>query len=61
MTDFGDFDQDDALEELPDLSDEEWEQVTELQKRFDEVLQIADDWERKKAAKTLVREMNGAE
>lgn len=59
MSEFGDLEEDDVLEELPDLSPEEWAKVEELQEKINEVASIDDDWDRKVAAKALVRELNG--
>lgn len=59
MSEFGDLEEDDVLEDFPDLSPEEWERVAELQEKINEVDAIEDDWDRKVAAKALVRELNG--
>ena len=59
MSEFGDFDDDDALDDILELTDEEWEKVALLQERINEIHTIDDDWDRKVAAKALVRELNG--
>lgn len=58
--DFGDFTEEDAIDEgdIP-LEAIDWDAVVRLQRRMDEVTVIPDPTERKNAAKALVRELNG--
>jgi hypothetical protein len=57
--DFGDFEDDDAFDDGDVFSNVDWDSVSKLQARYDEINVIADPEERKLAAKALVREMNG--
>jgi hypothetical protein len=57
--DFGDFDEQDTMDDGDVFSDVDWDSVTKLQAKYDEVNVIVDPEERKLAAKALVRELNG--
>lgn len=57
-TPFGDFDEDDVIEDFPELTEEQWEQVASLQNEIDSINEISDDAERKLAVKELVQRMN---
>ena len=56
---FGDFDEDDVIDdEFPD-GPIDWASVIRLQERYDAIAVLPDPAERKIAAKTLIRELNG--
>ena len=59
MSEFGDLEDDDAYAEDEDQSEIDWDQVALLQEVVDEISMIEDDWDRKVAAKALVRKLNG--
>ena len=56
---FGDFDELDAMDDGDVFSEVDWDSVTKLQARYDEVNVIPDPTERKIAVKALMRELNG--
>lgn len=57
--DFGDFDDDDVVDDdMPD-GPIDWASVIRLQERYDAIAVLPDPHERKLAAKALVRELNG--
>jgi len=56
---FGDFDDEDAMDDGDVFSEVDWDSVTKLQARYDEVNVIPDPTERKIAVKALMRELNG--
>jgi hypothetical protein len=57
--DFGDFDDDDVVDESDPMAEVNWDAVTKLQARYDEIAVLPTAQERKIAAKALVRELNG--
>lgn len=58
---FGDFDENDALEEPQELTEEQIGLLFKLKDDVDSVLGIDDSTKRKHAAKALVRQLNGEE
>lgn len=58
---FGDFDDEDALDDQVNFENVDWDKVIYLKERYNEIEGIADIQERKNAAKALVRELNGEE
>ena len=57
--DFGDFDDDDAMEDKLDLETVDWDAVKRLQERYDAIAVEPDPANRKLMAKQLVAELNG--
>lgn len=59
-SEFGDFDDQDALNDSRELTPEQWVDVETLQQNVDAIRNISDAAERKTAAKLWVRQLNGA-
>ena len=56
---FGDFDEDDVVDDDMPSGPIDWAAVIRLQERYDAIAVLPDPVERKIAAKTLIRELNG--
>lgn len=56
---FGDFTEDDVIDDDMPSGPIDWASVIRLQKRYDEIAVLPSKEERKIAAKTLIRELNG--
>ncbi len=57
---FGDFTEEDTIDEEDiSLDDVNWDEVAELQRKFDEVNVLPDTEDRRISVKALIRELNG--
>lgn len=56
---FGDFDEGDVIDDDMPSGPIDWASVIRLQERYDEIAVLPTADERKIAAKTLIRELNG--
>jgi hypothetical protein len=56
---FGDFDEDDVIDDELPSGPIDWASVIRLQERYDAIAVLPDPKERKIAAKALIRELNG--